>query len=169
MTELIVFNFIYTKVLALTYSTISKYNVVKNRIIIIGTIKGMKRGMLFKIAKISIRNLLWYLINCSLTSLQCSAMTAVIQNDSYFLKTSLFTSSTNFLLLQLWFAWKKCTWEQPYNFYLQSILIQYWSRCFFHTKKIDMKFLWHIKCTKDCRSIKIYLPLHHLQWRISLL
>lgn len=115
MTELIVFNFIYTKVLALTYSTISKYNVVKNRIIIIGTIKGMKRGMLFKIAKISIRNLLWYLINCSLTSLQCSAMTAVIQNNSYFLKTSLFTSSTNFLLLQLWFAWKKCTWEQPYH------------------------------------------------------
>lgn len=86
MTELIAFNFIYTKVLALTYSTISKYNVVKNRIIIIGTIKGMTRGMLFKIAKISIRNLLWYLINCSLTSLPCSAVTAVIQNNSHFPK-----------------------------------------------------------------------------------
>lgn len=29
-------NFIYTKVLALTYSTISKYNVVNTRIIITG-------------------------------------------------------------------------------------------------------------------------------------
>lgn len=93
-----VFNFIYTKVLALTYSTIVKYNVVNNRIIKTGTLNGTKRGMLFKILKkILFRNLLWYLINCSLTSLPCSAVT---QNNSQFPKTSLFTSSINFLLLQ---------------------------------------------------------------------
>lgn len=53
---------------------------------------------MFKILKkILFRNLLWYLINCSLTSLPCSAVT---QNNSQFPKTSLFTSSINFLLLQ---------------------------------------------------------------------
>lgn len=54
-----VFNFIYTKVLALIYSTIVKYNVVNNRIIKTGTLNGTKRGMLFKILKkILFRNLL---------------------------------------------------------------------------------------------------------------